>query len=95
MKKKIILIILGVIVLIFATFFTTDLIRAKNNEKPIFAIEVTIYNDGGSMKHVGLFYNVYEVYELVNDEGHAKHDNYVEITPWFVSIDKVKEKHNK
>ena len=94
MKKKILLIIICLFALVFSVFFTTDLVRAKHNEKPIFAVEVTQYKDGGSTKHVGLFYNVYCIKELNEDEN-EEYNIYKEVTPWFVSIDQVKTKHQK
>lgn len=110
MKKKFkIMIFISVsVIVLFIIFITTDSIRAKNNEKPLFAIQTKQYEDGGSKKYVGLFYNVYEVHSLeirkewLNEDGTLKEEykdqaiiEYTKVTSWFSSIDKVKEKNRK
>ncbi len=102
MKKglKIWLISLVSLVLLFSIFFTTDFLRAKKNQPPVFPVEVTMYCDGGSIKYVGLFYNYYRV-RRINEEAFV--DNYCTdncyltdyvIVPWFTTLSKVKEKLN-
>ena len=107
-SKKIICILLAIIIL-WGIFFTTDLIRTNKNMKPIFAINISSYDDGGSKKYVGLFYNVYSLHyynpnmneDWINDDGTIK-DEYKDkefivfkkLVPWFVSIDKVKDDYD-
>lgn len=101
-RKKIFLAILFSIIIIFATVFTTDLIRCENNQKPIFCIETQTYNDGGSKQYVGLFYNYYSI-KIINPEKTEDNDapEYLTdkvITPWFFSIKYAKKKafnHNE
>jgi len=107
-KYKVLIIVFSIILILFATFFTTDYIRAKKEKKPIFAVYVAGYDDGGSKKYLGLFYNVYcvKIYysepEWHNEDGTLKEEyqdqvrlTYWEVTPWFKSLDKVKEKYRK
>ena len=96
MKKKIIIIFVIVFVCLWTTFFVTDSIRCKNDKEPIFCVEVARYDDGGSIKYVGLFYNYYSIKQLIVDEvdGNYESDCLIDkaITPWFFSIDYAKRK---
>ena len=96
MKKKTIIICLIVFVCLWTTFFVTDSIRCKNDKEPIFCVEVARYDDGGSIKYVGLFYNYYSIKQLIVDEvdGNYESDYLIDkaITPWFFSIDYAKRK---
>lgn len=94
MSKKIkkILIIFGTIISIWLTFFITDVVRVNKDKKPIFAVKVVSYDDGGSVKYMGLFYNVYHIkkFTIINEEVEIVDYGY-HMKPWFVSIDDVKE----
>lgn len=96
MKKKIIICIVITFVLMWTAFFTTDSIRCKNDKEPIFAIEVATYDDGGSKKYVGLFYNYYSLKSLNPDKtiDNNESEYLVDkvITPWFFSVDFAKNK---
>ena len=98
--------LISLVVLFFIISITTDSIRAKNNKQPIFAIKAKLYEDGGSKLYIGLFYNVYAIHEdqvkpeWYNEDGTLKEEYkdkqyniYKKITPWFVSIDNVKEEN--
>src|SRR5690606_28073618 len=100
--------IIFIIIFIWISFFVVDFIRSKSDSKPIFCIQTQSYEDGGSVKYTGLFYNVYSLNYYnpdinkvwYNEDGSIK-DEYVEdefikdhvITPWFYSIDKVKDRY--
>ncbi len=60
MKKsvKIVGIILGIIFLLGIIFFAIDYNRAKNNEQPMFCVQIDEVNDGGSKIYLGLGYKV-------------------------------------
>lgn len=61
MKNKVIkkvAIIIGIIILVWVIFFTTDYIRVKNNKTPIFCININGYDDGGTQEYLGLGYKV-------------------------------------
>ena len=60
MKKgvKIVGIILGIIILLGIIFFVIDYNRAKNNEQPMFCIQIDEVNDGGTKIYLGLGYKV-------------------------------------
>ena len=96
MKKKIIIICSIVFVCLWTTFFVTDSIRCKNDKEPIFCVEVARYDDGVSIKYVGLFYDYYSIKQLTVNEvdGNYESEYLVDkvITPWFVSIDYAKRK---
>ena len=95
MKKKIIIICVIVFVCLWTTFFVTDSIRCKNDKEPIFCVEVARYDDGGSIKYVGLFYNYYSIKQLTVDEvdGNYESEYLVDkvITPWFFNIGYAKK----
>lgn len=104
MRKKFLIILL--FIFIWSSFFTIDLIRTKNDKKPVFSFYSGMYDDGGSKRYTGLFYNVYEFHyynpnmtkEWQNSDGTLK-DEYADklyitgtkLVPWFISIDKAKE----
>lgn len=60
MKKivKIIEVIIGIIILLGIIFFVIDYNRAKNNEQPMFCIQIDEVNDGGTKIYLGLGYKV-------------------------------------
>lgn len=96
MSKKKISIIIILFMILCGSFFITDSIRCKNDKTPIFCIEVSRYDDGGSIKHVGLFYNYYSL-KVLNPEKTEDNDapEYLTdkvITPWFFSIKYAKKK---
>lgn len=96
MKKKIIISILITFLLIWTAFFTTDSIRCKNDQDPIFCIEACGYDDGGSVMYVGLFYNYYCLKtfnpQKTEDNYEVKYLEDKVITPWFCLIDYAKSK---
>ncbi len=95
MKKKIIIVIIAFVCL-WTSFFVTDSIRCKNDEEPIFCVEVAMYDDGGSVKYIGLFYNFYSLKVLTVEEidGYYASEYLVDkvITPWFFSISYAKKR---
>ncbi len=95
MKKKIIIVIIAFVCL-WTSFFVTDSIRCKNDEEPIFCVEVSMYDDGGSVKYIGLFYNFYSLKVLTVEEidGYYASEYLVDkvITPWFFSISYAKKR---
>ncbi len=60
MKKgvKIVGIIIGIIILLEIIFFAIDYNRAKNNEQPMFGVQIDEANDGGTKIYLGLGYKV-------------------------------------
>ena len=60
MKKsvKIVGIILGIIIALGIIFFAIDYNRAKNNEQPMFCVQIDEANDGGTKIYLGLGYKV-------------------------------------
>ena len=69
--KKIILRAVFIVIILCISVFTTDYIRVKSNQKPIFAISTNSADDGGSGKYQGLFYSVdirYKDLEINNIE---------------------------
>jgi hypothetical protein len=88
--KKISLAII-IILIIWGTLFLTDSSRTKNDNRPIFAIHVASYEDGGSEKFVGLFYSVYHI-KVLNDNNDSIVDYGYHITTWFSSLRDVKNR---
>ena len=94
MKKKIIITFIICLVCFWISFFVTDNIRCENDKEPVFCVEVARYDDGGSIKYIGLFYNYYSIKQLTVKEvdGNYESDYLIDkvITPWFFSIDYAK-----
>jgi len=110
MKKgtKISLLVVFIFIIIWVTFFVVDSSRARNDKEPVFAIYTIGYEDGGSKKYTGLFYNVYWLHyfnplmnsDWENEDGTLKEEYLdkefitgVKVTPWFYKIDKVKDNY--
>lgn len=97
-KHKMVMILIGCLILMWGSFFVTDYIRCKNDQTPIFCVDLALYDDGGSVYYVGLFYNYYRVRtfnpEIDMNESCSKDcylTDYV-ITPWFFDLDYAKAK---
>jgi len=88
--RKISLIII-IVLIIWGTMFVTDSLRTKNDVKPIFAIHVASYEDGGSEKFVGFFYNVYHIRTITDNNDNIVDYGY-HITTWFSSLREVKNR---
>lgn len=95
-RKKIILSIVILFLVLWGIFFVTDNIRCKNDKEPIFCIQTGVYDDGGSKKYIGLFYNYYSL-KVLNPEK-TEENNEPEylvdkvIIPWFFDIKYAKNK---
>lgn len=84
MKNKRNKVLIGVIVVlaIWILFFSGDGLRSKNNKLPFFSFQTGAYDDGGSVRHNGLFYNVYKLHyfnaemneEWENEDGTIKYE---------------------
>jgi hypothetical protein len=88
MKKKK-RIILSTFLLVLITMFSTDFIRSKSDQSPVFAILTGTYDDGGSKRFTGIFYTVYQVKELTEEYGVRDYGYHV--TFWFDDLDRIKE----
>ena len=86
MKKgvKIVGIILGIIIALGIIFFAIDYNRARNNEQPMFCVQIDEVNDGGSKIYLGLGYKVIDFNTLsgFDDE---------KIGTWFMNYDDFNE----
>ena len=86
MKKevKIIGIIIGIIILLGIIFFAIDYNRAKNNEQPMFCVQIDEANDGGTKIYLGLGYKVIDFNTLSGFDD-------VKIGTWFMNYDDFNE----
>ena len=86
MKKgvKIVGIILGIIILLGIIFFAIDYNRARNNEQPMFCVQIDEVNDGGSKIYLGLGYKVIDFNTLSGFDD-------VKIGTWFMNYDDFNE----
>jgi hypothetical protein len=99
-KTKIATVIITIIA-IWSIIFLVDNSRCKNYKEPIFSIKVSTYNDGGSTKYVGVFYNCYKI-KIPNPDTIFNEEcsetcfttNFV-ITPWFHDLEYAKNKVKK
>lgn len=87
-KHKKIIYILSFILVVWMVFFIIDYTRTNQNERPIFALKMSTYDDGGSEKYVGIFYTVYHVVFFENDE---LVDSGFHMSTWFHSLDRIKK----
>lgn len=86
MKKgvKIVGIIIGIISLLEIIFFAIDYNRAKNNEQPMFCVQIDETNDGGTKIYLGLGYKVIDFNTLSGFDD-------VKIGTWFMNYDDFNE----
>ena len=86
MKKivKIIGVIIGIIILLGIIFFAIDYNRAKNNEQPMFCVQIDETNDGGTKIYLGLGYKVIDFNTLSGFDD-------VKIGTWFMNYDDFNE----
>lgn len=86
MKKgvKIVGIILGIIIALGIIFFAIDYNRARNNEQPMFCVQIDEVNDGGSKIYLGLGYKVIDFNTLSGFDD-------VKIGTWFMNYDDFNE----
>lgn len=90
-RLKFIFACLITLLVIVVIFITTDSIRADNNQKPIFAIKTSSYDDGGSEKFTGFFYSIHHIRNLSDDEDSEVFEYGYHVRPWFYSIDKTRK----
>ena len=77
------IIVLLIFMLAWCAFFTTDFIRANQNQQPIFAFPIFgVYRDGGSGSFFGLGYRV-NVYMNMSAYNGRVVEN-VDIGTWFM-----------
>lgn len=84
MKKT--MIIISIILLIWLIFLSTDLYLAKKDHQPFFCFEVAM-DDGDQIRYIGLFYQVYHVVLIEEDE--ITEDYGYMIVPWFYPYEDV------
>ena len=89
MKKgvKIVGIIIGIIILLEIIFFAIDYNRAKNNEQPMFCVQIDEANDGGSKIYLGLGYKVIDFNRL---NGYDE----MKIGSWFMKYEDFENEYN-
>ena len=89
MKKivKIIEVIIGIIILLGIIFFAIDYNRAKNNEQPMFCVQIDEANDGGTKIYLGLGYKVIDFNTLSGFDD-------VKIGTWFMDYDDFNDEIN-
>lgn len=66
MKKglKVISIVLVIVIILGLIFFIVDYNKIKNNEKPVFCINTSSYEDGGTVEYFGLGYKVIDFHTI-------------------------------
>jgi len=70
---------------------STDIILAEKDKAPVFYARVVHYDDGGSIKYIGLFYQVYHVKAMDLNQSNEAIDYGYHLVPWFYSLEYVKE----
>lgn len=57
-RINVLLAVIGLLVAVGVSFFIVDYQRAQQNKRPLFAVEVAHYADGGTREYIGLGYKV-------------------------------------
>lgn len=86
MKKT--MIIISIILLVWLVLLSTDLYLAKKNHQPFFCLEVEM-EEGDGVRYIGLFYQVYHVVVMEDDE--IIEDYGYIVVPWFYPYQDVLE----
>ena len=73
---KKLLIALIVLIVISGIFFLIDFNMMAQNKKPMFSITKSVYEDGGTVEYIGLFYKIFD-YNITNGK------DKVEFGTWF------------
>ncbi|MFA6889791.1 MAG: hypothetical protein WCQ80_02070 [Bacilli bacterium] len=81
-------VIVGIIV-IFFFMLVIDTHRVNKNKEPVFIFQSITYDDG-SEKYYGLFYVVFHL-KTINENDPNQITYHWELTPWFVNIDQARE----
>jgi hypothetical protein len=89
-KRKKRLIVISIILFLWLVMLSTDIILAEKDHAPVFYARVVSYDDGGSKKYIGLFYQVYHVKDINLDQPNEEIDYGYHLVPWFYSLDYVK-----
>ncbi|PKK98770.1 MAG: hypothetical protein CVV57_06170 [Tenericutes bacterium HGW-Tenericutes-2] len=90
-KRKKRLIVISIILFFWLVMLSTDMILAERDHAPVFYARVVSYDDGGSEKFIGLFYQVYHVKSIDPSNSDLIIDYGYHLVPWFYSLDYVKE----
>ena len=90
-KRKKRLIVISILLFIWLVMLSTDIMMAEKDQAPVFYARVVAYDDGGSMKYIGLFYQVYHVKSIGLNQPNQTIDYGYHLVPWFYSLDYVKE----
>lgn len=69
-------IILIIVAIISVTAFFVDVNMVISNKKPMFSVQKSVYEDGGTIEYVGLFYKIFD-YKITNGK------NKIEFGTWF------------
>lgn len=74
--------IIGIILIVWATFYITDFTLSKFSKRPIFAIPGATYKDGGTREYYGLGYKVikYNKSDIIDKECLNNYYEYLELT---------------
>lgn len=75
---KILVIIILILIIFSITAMFADLSKIIDNKKPVFSIQKAVYEDGGTIEYVGLFYKIFD-YKIIDGK------NKIEFGTWFKS----------
>jgi len=89
-KRKKRLIVISIILFLWLVMLSTDIILAEKDHAPVFYARTVSYDDGGSIKYIGLFYQVYHVKSMDPSNPNQTIDYGYHLVPWFYSLDYVK-----
>lgn len=78
---KVLTIILLVLVILSVTAMFADLVKIVDGKKPLFSSARIVYEDGGTIEYIGLFYKIFD-YKITDGK------NSVEFGTWFKSYNK-------
>lgn len=90
MKKglKVISIVLVMVIILGLIFFTVDYNRVKNKQRPVFCINTSSYEDGGTIEYLGLGYKVIDFHTIAGFDD-------IKIGTWFMDYNDFGEERKE
>jgi hypothetical protein len=70
---------------------SVDNMRAEQAKTPIFCVEATSFDDGGSTQYIGVLYQVYHIKQIEMATEPMTIDYGYYVVPWFVTLDYLKQ----
>jgi hypothetical protein len=84
-------IFISIFLFFWLIMLSTDILLIEREQPPVFYARVVSYDDGGSKKYIGLFYQVYHIKTFDLEQPNELIDYGYHLVPWFYSLEYVKD----